>query len=162
MIRPARPEDIPALLDIWNPIIRETMVTFASVAKTAEDLQEMIRTKATLGHPFLVALSAGQVAGFATYGQFRGGNGYRHAMEHTIILGPAARGKGLGRGLMEALCAQARADDVHCLMAGVSAGNPDAVAFHSALGFSLVARLPEVGRKFDKWWDLILMQKILT
>lgn len=162
MIRPARPDDIPALLDIWNPIIRDTMVTFASVQKTVDDLQQMIESKRSAGHAFFVAEADDQVAGFASYGQFRAGNGYRHSMEHTIILGPAVRGRGLGRGLIEALCAHARAGGVHSLLAGVSSGNPDGVAFHSALGFNLVARIPEVGHKFDKWWDLVLMQKILT
>jgi L-amino acid N-acyltransferase len=162
MIRPARPDDIPALLGIWNPIIRDTMITFASIPKTADDLQQMIELKRCEGHAFLVAEADGQVAGFAAYGQFRAGNGYRHSMEHTIILGPAARGRGLGRALIEGLCAHARAAGVHSLLAGVSAGNPDGVAFHSALGFNLVARIPEVGHKFDKWWDLVLMQKILT
>jgi L-amino acid N-acyltransferase YncA len=162
MIRPARPDDIPALLAIWNPLIRDTMVTFASIPKTTDDLQQMFEVKRRDGHAFLVAEAGGQVAGFATYGQFRGGNGYRFSMEHTIILGAAARGRGLGRGLIEGLCQHGRAAGVHSLLAGVSSGNPDGVAFHSALGFNLVARIPEVGHKFDKWWDLILMQKILT
>lgn len=162
MIRPATAQDIPALLAIWNPIIRDTMVTFASIPKTAQDLFSMMKDKERDGQAFLVAEHQGQVVGFACYGQFRAGNGYRHAMEHTIILGPAARGAGLGRALMARLEDHARKAGVHCMMAGVSGGNPEGAAFHAAIGFTQIARIPQVGRKFDQWWDLILMQKILT
>jgi phosphinothricin acetyltransferase len=100
--------------------------------------------------------------GFASYAQFRGGVGYRHTMEHTIILGPAARGRGLGRALMTAIEDHARAGGTHSLFAGVSAGNPEGRAFHAAMGFAETAVLPQVGYKFGRWLDLVLMQKFLS
>lgn len=162
MIRPARPGDAAALAALWNPLIRDTLVTFNPVEKTVEDLAAMIAERQAAGYGFFVAELAGAVAGFASYAQFRGGAGYAHSMEHTIILGEAARGKGIGRGLMTALEDHARAQGAHCLIAGVSAENPEGRAFHAAMGFAEVARVPQVGRKFGRWVDLLLMQKILS
>jgi len=160
IIRPAMPADIPAILDLWNPFIRDTMVTFSSEEKTADSLSDMIAARRRAGQEFFLA-EDGALLGIATYAQFRGGNGYAHAMEHTIILSPEAKGKGVGRALMTHLENHARTSGAHTLFAGVSSGNPDGVAFHEKIGFTVVARIPEVGRKFDRWWDLVLMQKML-
>ena len=160
-IRPATPEDLPEILEFWNPLIRETTVTFSSEEKTLEGLGRMITTRRDAGREFLVADDAGQVLGLVTYDQFRGGNGYRHAMEHTIILSEAARGRGVGRALMAAIEAHARRGGAHTMVAGVSAENEAGVSFHLALGYETVGRLPQSGRKFGRWLDLVLLQKIL-
>ena len=162
MIRPATTSDLAALLAIWNPLIRDTLITFNSTQKTLADMEKMLAEKAAAGQAFLVAEADGRVAGFATYGQFRGGVGYAHTMEHTIILGEATRGKGLGRALMRAVEDHARASGAHSIFAGVSGGNPEGRAFHAAMGYREAAVLPEVGYKFGRWWDLVLMQKFLT
>jgi phosphinothricin acetyltransferase len=160
IIRPASAGDLGAIMALWNPIIRDTAVTFTSEEKTADGLATMIATRRAAGQEFFVAEDDGFL-GFATYAQFRGGNGYAHAMEHTIILDPAARGQGAGRLLMAHLECHARAGGAHTLIAGVSGGNAEGVAFHTAIGFHTVAVIPEVGRKFGRWYDLVLMQKML-
>jgi len=162
ILRAAVPADIPAVLDIWNPVIRDSVTTFNSVQKTPQDLTQMFADKAAAGHEFLVAEAEAQILGFATYGQFRGGIGYAHTMEHTIVLGPAARGKGLGRTLLLAIEDHARMHGAHSLFAGICAENPDARAFHAAMGYAHVATLAAVGYKFERWMDLHLMQKFLT
>ncbi|KEO56172.1 GNAT family N-acetyltransferase [Thioclava pacifica] len=162
MIRPARTADLPALLAIWNPIIRDTTVTFSSEQKTPESLERMIATRRAAGREFLVAeTGSGTVAGFASYDQFRGGNGYVHAMEHTVILAPEVRGQGLGRALMTALEDHARKAGAHIMMGGVSGENAAGIAFHAAIGYVEAGRVREAGRKFDRWLDLVLMQKLL-
>ncbi|PCD77724.1 GNAT family N-acetyltransferase [Pseudothioclava arenosa] len=161
MIRPATPLDYPAILAFWNPVIRDTTVTFSSEEKTPESLEAMIAARRVAGQEFFVAEEAGSVLGFVTYGQFRGGNGYLHAMEHTIILAPEARGRGVGRGLMSALEEHARAGGTHLMVGGISAENAAGIAFHAAVGFAEAGRVREAGRKFDRWIDLVLMQKIL-
>ena len=143
-------------------MIRDTAVTFNSVEKTPDDLVQMIADKAHAGHGFLVAEHGGAVAGFASYGQFRGGIGYRHTMEHTIILGPQTRGLGLGRALMHGIEDHARNGGAHSIFAGVSAENPEGRRFHLAMGYTEIATLPQVGWKFGRWMDLYLLQKILS
>ena len=160
-VRAARAEDAGAIAAIWNPIIRETVVTFNSVEKTAEDVAATITDRTLAGHGFWVATEGSELVGFATYAQFRGGIGYAHTMEHTIVLAPIAQGRGHGRALMTALEDHARARGVHSMFAGVSSGNPDGIAFHSALGYQEVSVLRQVGRKFDRWFDLHVMQKFL-
>lgn len=161
MIRPAREADCPAIARIWNHYIRDTAVTFTTVEKTAEGLWADIRARHRDGKPFIVWDSGGGVLGFATYAQFRGGPGYAFAMEHTIQLAPEAVGKGVGRALLDALEQHARAAGVHTMWSGVSGENPAGEAFHARMGYETVGRLPEVGRKFDRWMDLVLMVKRL-
>ena len=158
IIRRAEAVDIPAILDIWNPLIRDTSVTFTTVEKTAQGLADDLAAR---GDAFLVAEAARQILGFATYGPFRGGPGYAHTAEHSVILAGDARGRGVGRALMARLEAQARAQGIHVLIAGVSGENEGAIAFHRAIGFTQGAHLPEVGRKFDRWMDLVLLHKRL-
>ncbi len=161
LIRPARAEDVAEILAYWNPIIRDTIVTFSSEERTVAGLAAMIADRRAAGHEFLVAEAGRQVLGHATYAQFRAGNGYARAMEHTIILAPGARGRGIGRALIEAIAVHARQAGAHTLIGGVSAGNAEGRAFHAAVGFREVAVVPEVGWKFGRWHDLVLMLRML-
>jgi L-amino acid N-acyltransferase len=161
LIRPIVSSDVPAVLAIWNPFIRDTAVTFNSAEKTAHGLAADITTKEGDGKAFFVAELDGAVVGFATYGQFRGGVGYAHTMEHTVILSQSAHGRGVGRALMTAIEDHARVAGAHSMFAGVSAENAAGEAFHAALGYVEVARLKQVGFKFGRWMDLVLMQKML-
>ncbi|MCC0075755.1 MAG: N-acetyltransferase [Rhodobacter sp.] len=157
MIRQARAGDAIAILSIWNPIIRDTAITFTSAEKTEAEVVAMIDTRAAV----LVWDAGAEVQGFATYAQFRGGPGYARSQEHTILLGAGARGQGLGRALMTALEDHARAAGHHMLIGGVSGSNPAGVAFHAAIGYAQVGLVPEAGWKFGRYHDLVLMQKIL-
>lgn len=161
VIRPVEPGDHAAILAIWNPVIRDSLVTFSSEEKTPESLGAYIAGRQARGRAFLVALEGGRLLGFASYDQFRAGDGYVHAMEHTIILAEAARGRGVGRALLAAVEDHARAGGAHTMVAGISGGNPDAVPFHAACGYAHCGRMPQSGRKFAQWLDLILMQKYL-
>ena len=158
IIRAAVRADAAAIADLVNPVIRETAITFTTAEKTPEDLAEAI---AEVPGRYQVAEVDGRVLGYACYFQFRGGPGYARTMEHSIAIAPEARGQGLGRPLMAALEGHAREVGVHSLFAGVSAENPAGVAFHAAIGFRQIAVLPEVGFKFGRWMDLVLMQKFL-
>ena len=154
MIRPATAADAPALAALWNPWITDTAITFASLPKTAQDLAQMIATRPAF-------FTTDKVQGFATYGQFRGGNGYATCMEHTVILSPTAHGNGLGRALMQAVESHARQNGAHQMIAGISAENPAAITFHSKLGYHHTATIPQAGYKFGRFIDLVLMQKFL-
>ncbi|RII37948.1 N-acetyltransferase family protein [Pseudooceanicola sediminis] len=161
-IRAIAPRDYARVLEIWRPIYRETTATFASEEKTDVTLPIYVETRRAAGRETFVAETDGHLLGFASYDQFRGGDGYVHAMEHTIILAPEARGRGVGRALMQAVEAHALAGGAHVMVAGVSAENTAGVAFHAALGYVETGRMPQVGRKFGRWLDLVLMQRILT
>ena len=159
IIRPARPTDADAIAAITNAIIRDTLVTFTTEIRDPADIALDIEARAG---SYLVAEVNGQVEGFATYGPFRSGPGYAKTCEHTIQMSPKARGQGGGRALMSALQNAACADGFHVMVAGISSANLGAIAFHAALGFAEVGQMPEVGRKWGQWLDLVLMQKILT
>ncbi len=159
IIRQARVGDAASVADIGNAIIRDSLVTFTTEERSTTAVATDIDAR---GPRFLVAESSGRVVGFATYSAFRAGPGYAQSREHSINLAPEARGQGAGRALMTALENAARRDGVHVLVAGISSANPGAIAFHKAIGFVQVGRMPEVGRKWGKWLDLVLMQKILT
>lgn len=155
IIRAADPRDWAGVAAIWNPIIRDTAITFTTLEKTEASLSVQISE-----YPcFLVAEEDGMIIGFACFSQFRGGPGYARTMELTIHLTPEARGKGIGRGLIAQLEIAAGRQNVGSLWAGIGHENPTSVAFHEHLGFEKVAILPKVGFKFGRWMDLVLMRK---
>lgn len=152
-IRRATPADAATIAAIWNPIIRDTLATFNAREKTTPELEHHIAA-----HPSWVCEDG---TGFACLTQFRGGVGYAYTHEHTIYLTPEARGKGLGRALMDTVETYAKTQGYGSLVAGVSGANPDGIAFHTAIGFAKVGHIPKAGYKFDRWLDLVLLQKIL-
>ncbi|GLS86886.1 N-acetyltransferase [Cypionkella aquatica] len=157
MIRPARPEDARDLAALWNPWIRDTAITFAAAEKSQADVAALIAARDC----FLVYINNG-LQGFATYSQFRNGNGYATCMEHTIILSPTARGLGAGRALMGAVEAHAKAAGAHQMIGAISAENPAGHAFHAAVGYHEIAIIRDAGFKFGRFIDLVLMQKFLS
>ncbi len=165
LIRPAISADLPRIVDIWAPVIRDTTITFSSELRSVQMVADLIEKRRAAGREFFVAEreteTASPVIGFASYDQFRSGNGYLHAMEHTIILAPEGRGGGAGRALMAAVNDHASAAGAHTMVAAIDGDNVAAQAFHAAVGFEHVGRLPQSGRKFDRWLDLVLMQKII-
>lgn len=155
IIRPATPTDAAQIATIWNHAIRETVITFNPVEKSHEEVA------ALTAKDCLVWEDSDRVMGFARYFPFRGGEGYRFTVEHTVMLHSDGHGRGGGRALMLALMEHASAAGKHSMFAGCSAENAAAVAFHARLGFEEVATLRQVGFKFGRWFDLVLMQKML-
>ncbi|WP_294227321.1 GNAT family N-acetyltransferase [uncultured Shimia sp.] len=156
-LRDAASADAEAIADIWNREIRDGVSTFNTVEKELGAIKAAIASEVV----FKVVEGNGVVQGFATFGPFRSGPGYVRTMEHTIYLAAAARGKGTGRALMAALEGEAKARGVHVLVAGVGGENVAGIAFHTRLGFVEVGRMSQVGQKFDRWMDLVLLQKML-
>ncbi|MEQ6247340.1 N-acetyltransferase family protein [Sulfitobacter sp. HNIBRBA3233] len=156
LIRPATPQDLPAVQALWNRMIEETLATFTSDPKTLQDLQDLLAARAG---SFLVAEDAG-VQGFVTWGPFRPGPGYARTAEHTIIT--ATPGRGTGRALLEAAFDRAAGQGLLTLVAGISAENPAAIRFHARLGFAESGRLPQVGQKWGRRLDLVLMTRALA
>ena len=156
-IRVATPEDASGIAVIYNQIIRDTTITFAPDEKSEADITAMIGE----ADAYLVACDGGEVLGFASFSAFRKGPGYAGVKEHSICLAQSTRGAGLGVQLLDALEAAARAQGVTHMIAGVSGENAAGLAFHARHGYEKVGHLPEIGRKFGRAIDLVLMQKTL-
>ena len=161
IIRDATPEDARAICAYWNPQIRDTAITFTTMEKEPAELAHVIETQQSEGRAYLVAVGEDGPLGHASYGPFRNGPGYAHTAEHTVIVAPEAWGTGAASALMLKLEERAASAGIHSMIAGISNENPRAIAFHEKLGYGHVATVPEVGCKFGRWMDLVLMQKLL-
>jgi phosphinothricin acetyltransferase len=157
-VRTATSQDADSVAAIWNHYIRDTTVTFNPVEKTLAEVAETIAIRPA----FFVAERDGRIIGFSTYGAFRPGIGNIRSKEHSILLAPDAMGGGIGRALLGAVEDHARNSGVHTLFGGVSAENAAGRAFHLRMGYAQAAILRDVGWKFGRYIDLVLMQKILT
>ena len=153
-----------ALCALYNALIDTTTIAWTEEQQTLDERRAWFERQQEAGHPVLVAETSDALVGFAAYGSFRGSGkwpGYRHTVEHTIHVARSHWGSGVGRALLEALIERARADDVHVMVGAIDGDNVESIRFHERLGFVEVARMPEVGRKFDRWLDLVLVQRIL-
>ncbi|PZU95469.1 MAG: GNAT family N-acetyltransferase [Chelatococcus sp.] len=161
VIRPARDGDLAAILAIYNTVIASSTAVYTDTPATLEDRRDWLRARAGQGYPVLVAEASGEVAGYATFGDFRPWPGYRHTVEHSVHIRDDQRGKGLGSGLVTALFPIAAGLGKHVMVAGIDAANHGSLRMHERLGFVEVGRFREVGRKFDRWLDLVFLQRFL-
>ena len=114
------------------------------------------------GYPVLVAVNSAEgVLGYASLGDWRAWDGYRHTVEHSVYVRADQRGKGVGEALMHALIKRARRIGKHVMVAGIEAKNAGSIRLHEKLGFEHVGHLKQVGTKFGCWLDLLFLQLIL-
>ncbi|HTT02623.1 MAG TPA: GNAT family N-acetyltransferase [Steroidobacteraceae bacterium] len=160
-VRDAAAEDLPGVLQIYNDIIANSTAVYSDTPVTLADRLQWWRTRTAQGYPVLVAGDASDILGFATFGDFRSWPGYRYTVEHTVHVRQDCRSRGIGRELMLVLLARAAACGKHMMIAGIDAANDASIRFHERLGFTRAAVLREVGYKFDRWLDLLFMQRVL-
>jgi len=158
LIRDARDEDMRPMLDIYNDAVRTTTAVWNETARTEQEQLEWLQTKRSQSLPVLVAEEQGQLLGFSTYGPFRAWYGYRFTVENSIYVHRDYRRRGVARELLNGLISRARAQKLHTMIAGIEAENLASLQLHEAVGFMKAAHLHEVGYKFNRWLDLVLME----
>ncbi len=157
----ASESDLPGLVAIYNEVIANSTATFTTTAVTVDERRAWWRARIAAGYPVLIAHDAHGVAGFATFGDFRAWSGYRFTVEHTLHVRADARGRGTGTQLLLELVERARTLGKHVMIAGVDADNAASIRLHERLGFTFGGRLREVGYKFERWLDLVVLQRVL-
>jgi L-amino acid N-acyltransferase len=158
----ARGEHLPGILAIYNDVIATSAAVFSDEQVTLEDRARWLDARRAQGYPVLVALDGDREAvGFGSFGDFRAWPGYRTTVEHSVHVRTDRRGRGTGTLLIAALIERAAALGKHAMIAGIDAGNAGSLRLHERLGFTVVGRLPEVARNFDRWLDLVLLERRL-
>jgi L-amino acid N-acyltransferase len=161
-IRPAMLKDLPAILEIYNDVIATSTAVYSWSPSTLAERQTWFDARIAAGFPVIVAADAGDVFGFASFGEFRGvWPGYRYSVEHSVHVRADKRGKGVGSSLVRALFPLANAVGKHAMLGGIDATNAGSIRMHERLGFQQVAHFREVGRKFGRWLDLVFVQRFL-
>lgn len=163
VLRDTVPSDLSAITAIYADEVLHGTATFEL---TPPDVAEMASRQAAvraLDLPWLTAELDGQVVGYAYLAPFRLRPAYRYCVELSIYLAPEARGRGVGRALMEALIARARARGLRHLIGVIGdSANAGSIALHKATGFREAGVWRETGWKFERWIDVVLMQLDLT
>ena len=158
VVRDAVPGDAAGLLAIHNEAVRTTSAIWDEHEVDLADRTAWLDGRLVAGLPVLVAEVDGTVVGYASYGPWRERSGYRHTVENAVYVLSSHHGRGLASMLMDSLIERARHDGLHRMIAMIESGNTVSIELHARRGFRVVGQLPEVGRKFDRWLDLTLMQ----
>ncbi len=167
IIRIARPEDAPKLLEIYAPYVEHTAISFEYTVPTAEEFRA--RIEATLQkYPYLAAEKDGALLGYACTHPFIGRAAYDWSAETTIYLRKDCRKMGLGKKLYHALEEISKAQNICNLNACIGWTEKEdkrltknSVLFHAHIGYTLVGTFRKCGYKFDTWYDMVWMEKIL-
>lgn len=158
-IRDAQPGDIPGITTIYNDAVAHSTAIWNETLVDTDNRLAWLAERQRAGYPVLVAVDEhDQVLGYASFGDWRAWDGYRHTVEHSVYVRADQRGKGTGERLMRALIERARGIGKHVMVAGIEAGNMGSIRLHEKLGFEQVGHLREVGAKFGAWLDLVFLQ----
>jgi L-amino acid N-acyltransferase YncA len=158
-IRPAEPADAGRIAQIYGHYVATSAATFDDEPPEEHDVAVRI---ASAKLPFLVAETGERLDGYAYLAPYHPRGAYRHTAEWSVYVAPEARGRGIGRALLERLLVEAQSAGVRELIAIIGVTDGDAsVALHRALGFEEAGLLKAVGFKHGRWHDTVLMQRSL-
>jgi phosphinothricin acetyltransferase len=159
-VRLARQEDAEAIRVIYNAEVIGSTVTFDLKPRTAEEQRSWV-ARHQGAHPAVVAAEGPLVVGFGSLSPFRDRAAYATTVEDSLYVDGSWRGKGVGRLLLDELMTLAVARGFHTVIARVSGDNEASIALHRAVGFTPVGVEREVGRKFGRWIDVAVLQRML-
>ncbi len=159
-VRPATEADAETIRAIYNPEVLESTVTFDLVPRTLEE--QLAWQRARRGaHAALVVELDGEVVGFGSLSPYKERAAYSTTVEDSVYVARHRQGMGIGRVLLEELLAVATEHGFHAVMARIVGGHDASIGLHAALGFTPVGTEREVGRKFGRWLDVVVMQRLL-
>lgn len=167
-VRPAAVADSTAILEIYNHEVLTSVVTFDLVPRTEAQQREWIADRSG-AHAVIVATtpdrtagpSGERIIGFGALSPYRERPGYSTTVEDSLYVHQHHRGQGVGRLLLDALVRTATAHGFHALMAKIVDGHDASISLHAAAGFETVGLERQVGRKFGRFHDVVLMERLL-
>ena len=156
------PRHTSAILAIFNEAIANTTALYDYQLRTQADMTAWFDGKARKNYPVICAENhAGELLGFASFGQFRERPAYKYTVEHSVYVDTRFRGQGVGRALLQAIIEAAQNQDYHVLVGGIDASNAVSIRLHEKLGFEPCGIVRQAGYKFGRWLDLAFYQLIL-
>lgn len=162
LIRPSHEADLGAITRIYGHAVAHGTGTFETEPPGQAEMARRRADVLALGLPWLVAERGAAVVGYACAGVFRPRPAYRHCVEDSIYLDASARGNGLGRLLLAELLARCEAWGARQVLAVIGdSANAGSIGVHRACGFEPAGVLKAVGWKFDRWLDVVIMQRPL-
>jgi phosphinothricin acetyltransferase len=161
-IRPATPADIPAIARIYAEAVTRGTASFELEPPDEAEMSRRMQTLLDGGFPYVAATIGGALAGYAYAGPYRPRRAYRFSVEDSIYVDPGAQRQGVGRALLTSLIEESERKGFRQMVAviGDSAQTPS-IEIHRALGFRMIGAIENVGYKFDRWLDTVLMQRAL-
>ena len=159
-VRLAELDDAEAIRAIYNVEVTSSTVTFDLVPRSLEDQRAWLLDHAG-AHPAIVAVEDGEVAGFGSLSPYRDRPAYATTVEDSVYVHGRSRGRGGGKVLLSELVRVAVDHGFHSVIGRIVGGHEASIAVHRACGFEHVGTEREVGRKFGRWLDVVLMQKLL-
>lgn len=160
-IRPVCEADAATLCAIYNPYVRDTVISFEYEPVSEAQMAQRIREYTAL-YPWLVSEVDGQAVAYAYASRWRTRAAYDQTLESTIYVDRAYTGRGLAKPLYLALLHELRAREIHAVVGCIALPNDASVAIHEKCGFVKVAHFPQVGRKFGRWVDVGFWQAALS
>src|SRR6266702_1693820 len=161
-IRPATEADLPSITEIYTHAVLHGTATFELIPP---DLAEMTRRFKVLmdgGFPYFVAVLEDRVAGYAYAGPYRPRPAYRFTVENAVYLQPAIHRSGIGLQLMVRLIAECETRGYRQMIAVIGdSANAGSIGVHTKTGFQMIGTHPNVGLKFGRWLDTVMMQRAL-
>lgn len=162
LVKPARREDMPAVLAIYNDAVAQSTATYDYDPRSLDEQLALYDQKMLEGYGFYVAATPdGTVAGFATYGLYRPRPGWRFACEHSVYVAAPWRGRRVGLSLLPPIMRHARKRGFHTMIGVVDAENAASLRMHRRAGFTEVGTVRQGGYKFDRWLDVTFLQAML-
>ena len=167
IIRDAKVTDAKAIQTIYTPYVEKTAITFEYNVPTEEEFCRRIET-VQQKYPWIVAMVNGQVVGYAYASAFKPRDAYQWAIETSIYVDSNMKRSGIGRQLHKALEQRLKMQGILNMNACISFIDPedeyltqDSVRFHERLGYQNVAHFHQCGKKFNRWYDMIWMEKMI-